>query len=126
VKPHGSLFLAAAAIAAADVAMSVDNVLALAATAHRLGGIAYAIAAICVSIPTIMLGSKMLANVGPRLPVLVWLGGALLGYVGASIALADPLLPDSASWVMDCAPWFSAIAVVGLAMLDRYRAAAYP
>jgi YjbE family integral membrane protein len=127
VKPHGSLFLAAAAIAAADMTMSVDNVLALAATAHAQGGIGYAIGAICVSIPAIMFGSKMLARIGHRLPALVWLGGALLGYVGASIALTDALLPDGTSWFSDCAPWLSAAGVVGLAVLERRRATAtYP
>jgi predicted tellurium resistance membrane protein TerC len=124
VTPHRSLFLAAAAIAAADMAMSVDNVLALAATARGQGGIAYAIAAVCVSIPAIMVGSRMLAHVGHRLPALGWLGGAVLGYVGSTIALSDPLIPDSNSWVMDFAPWLAAAAVIGFALLERRRTAA--
>lgn len=123
-KPHQSLFLAAAALAAADMAMSVDNVLALAATARAQGDIAYAIAAVCVSIPAIMVGSRMLAHVGHRLPALVWLGGAVLGYVGSTIALSDPLIPDSNSWFLDIAPWLAAVAVIGFALLERRRATA--
>jgi YjbE family integral membrane protein len=124
VTPHRSLFLAAAAIAAADMTMSVDNVLALAATAHAQGSIVYALGAICMSIPAIMFGSKMLSHVGHRLPLLVWLGGAMLGYVGASIALSDVVMPDSDSWFADYTPWLLALCVVSLATLERRRAMA--
>ncbi|HDR9103710.1 TerC family protein [Paraburkholderia sp. A3RO-2L] len=127
VKPHPSLFLAAAAVVAADASMSVDNVLALAATAHWQGGIGYAIAAVCVSIPAIMFGSGLLARVVHRMPVIVWLGGALLGFVGATIAFADPLLQGGSAiheWLSDVTPWLSSFAVIYAAQRTRRRSAA--
>ncbi|MBU9200292.1 hypothetical protein KTD31_02795 [Burkholderia multivorans] len=127
VKSHPNLFLAAAAVVAADASMSIDNVLALAATAHWQGGIGYAIAAVCVSIPAIMFGSGLLAKVVHRLPVVVWFGGALLGFVGATIAFSDPLLQRGTvmpGWFTSGAPWLSAIAVICAAQRVRRRTAA--
>jgi predicted tellurium resistance membrane protein TerC len=77
-----------------------------------------------MSIPAIMFGSKMLSHVGHRLPLLVWLGGAMLGYVGASIALSDVVMPDSDRWFADYTPWLLALCVVSLATLERRRAMA--
>lgn len=126
VRPHLKLYGAALAVAVADMAMSVDNVLVLAAAAHRIeDGMAYAIGAICVSIPIILFGSGLLARVIHRLPVLVWCGGALLGYIGVALALSDPLVTDmvspSGAWLV---PLFGAAVVVQTALFCRRRLAA--
>lgn len=130
VKPHRSLYAAALAVAVADMVMSVDNVLVLAAAAHGLeGGLVYAIGAVCVSIPVILFGSGLLAKVIHRLPVLVWCGGALLGYVGVALALADPVISPKVS--PDVAAPLSLTAAIGVIQvalrsrrLSRRRAAA--
>ena len=126
VKPHLSLYAAAVAVAVADMVMSVDNVLVLAAAAHALeGGMVYAIVAVCVSIPLILFGSGLLAKVIHRLPVLVWCGGALLGYIGMALALADPLITRRVSpGVAVVVPILAALAVVHAALMRRRRAAA--
>ncbi|WP_198361643.1 TerC family protein [Burkholderia ubonensis] len=100
VKPHRGLYAAAGAVAVADLVMSVDNVLVLAAAAHGIpdGGTGYAIAASCLSIPVVLFGSEQLAKVIHRLPALVWGGGALLGFIGCAMALSDSLVARYAPW----------------------------
>ncbi|KVP96870.1 hypothetical protein WJ97_13620 [Burkholderia ubonensis] len=130
VKPHLSLYTAAAAVAIADLMMSVDNILVLAAATHGLAenGTGYAIAAVCFSIPVILFGSEQLAKVIHRLPALVWCGGALLGFIGCALAISDPLIVRYASWAAtnqlgaSLLPLLSAALVVTQAVRARRRA----
>ena len=62
--------------------MSIDNVLAVAAAAHSSDAHStiYAIAGVCLSIPIIVFGAGLLTKVMDRFPVIVWVGGGLLGW----------------------------------------------
>ena len=80
--------------------MSIDNVLAVAAAAHSSDAHStiYAIAGVCLSIPIIVFGAGLLTKVMDRFPVIVWVGGGLLGWVGVEMAISDPLVVPYASW----------------------------
>lgn len=82
------------AIAFGDVLMSIDNVLAISAITGHMPryGIAYGVAGICLSIPIVMFGASVLASVIERFPIVMWIGGGLLGWVGADLALSEPHL----------------------------------
>jgi predicted tellurium resistance membrane protein TerC len=88
---QGSGLLAAIrTILFADLVMSLDNVLAVAAAAQGdtvLLGIGLAI-----SIPLIVFGSTLLIKVMDRLPVIIVLGAALLGYLAGEMLLDDPVV----------------------------------
>ncbi|TFE31701.1 YjbE family putative metal transport protein [Cohnella luojiensis] len=75
-------------IVVADFVMSLDNVLAVAAVAN--GDTAMLIIGIVMSIPIIIWGSSFIMRVLDRLPGLLYLGGGLLGYTAAKMALSDP------------------------------------
>ncbi|QMV40407.1 TerC family protein [Cohnella cholangitidis] len=75
-------------IVVADFVMSLDNVLAVAAVAN--GDTAMLIIGIVMSIPIIIWGSSFIMRVLDRLPGLLYLGGGLLGYTAAEMALGDP------------------------------------
>lgn len=81
----------------ADVVMSIDNVLAVAALAKN--DIWLVVFGLVVSIPIIMGGAAILLKLIDRFPVIVWFGAALIIYVGIELILQEPLihphLPDS-------------------------------
>ena len=74
-------------IAIADAAMSLDNVLAVAAAAH--GSVILIIFGILFSIPLLFIGSAFLLKVFSRLPILIWFGGALLGWIAGHLLFTD-------------------------------------
>jgi len=74
-------------IAVADAAMSLDNVLAVAAAAH--GSIPLIIFGIVLAIPLLFIGSSFLLNVFTRYPILIWFGGGLLGWISGHLLFTD-------------------------------------
>ena len=88
---HGGGMLAAVrTILVADLVMSLDNVLAVAAAAK--GNTVLLVIGLAVSIPLIVFGSTLLLKVMDRWPVIITLGAALLGYLAGEMLLTDPAL----------------------------------
>ena len=77
-------------IVVADVTMSLDNVLAVAAAAH--GDMLLVTLGIGMSVPIVVWGSGVLAGLMNRYPWIIWAGGGLLGYVAGDMLLEDPLV----------------------------------
>ena len=71
----------------ADAAMSLDNVLAVAAAAH--GDLLLVVVGIGLSLPLVVWGSGLLAWLMNRLTWIVWLGGGVLGYFAGDMILRD-------------------------------------
>ncbi len=75
-------------VVAADVIMSLDNAVAVAAIAngrYLLLGLGLAI-----SIPIVVAGSAIVLALIERFPIIVWLGGAMLGWVAGALFVSDP------------------------------------
>jgi YjbE family integral membrane protein len=72
----------------ADIVMSLDNVIAVAAAAN--GQISLLILGLAISIPMIIAGAALIMLVLDRLPILVWLGALLLGWIGGGVIASDP------------------------------------
>ncbi|MDO5948142.1 YjbE family putative metal transport protein [Burkholderia cepacia] len=100
VKQSDKVLAAVWTIVVADLMMSLDNVLAVAAAAHSATAHStlYAVAGVCVSIPVIVFGASILTSLMDRFPVIVWLGGGLLGWVGAEMIFSDALLARYADY----------------------------
>jgi YjbE family integral membrane protein len=79
-------------IVVADITMSLDNVLAVAAAAH--GDMLLVTLGIAMSVPIVVWGSGVLAGLMNRYPWIIWAGGGLLGYVAGDMLLEDPLVVD--------------------------------
>ena len=79
VKSGSNVWEAIRIIAIADIVMSLDNVLAIAAAAG--GNMDLIIVGLAISIPLVVFGSTILMWVLSHLPILVWAGSALLGWV---------------------------------------------
>jgi YjbE family integral membrane protein len=112
-------------IVIADVIMSLDNVVAVAASANGdwlLIGIGLA-----VSIPLIVWCSQLLTNLMKRFPIIVWLGAGLLGYTAGELLLRDAWVRRwLQAWLSDLLfliPIVLTVAVVayGLVSANRVR-----
>ncbi len=84
----GGLAAAIRTILVADLVMSLDNVLAVAAAAK--GNTPLLIIGLAVSIPLIVFGSTLLLKVMERFPIIITLGAALLGFLAGEMLLTDP------------------------------------
>ncbi len=87
IKPADSLRQAIQTIAVADLVMSLDNVLAIAAAAK--GSVGLIIFGLLASIPLVIAGSQLILTMLTRYPILVWAGAALLGWVAGDIFTHD-------------------------------------
>lgn len=77
-------------IIVADVTMSLDNVLGVAAAAQ--GDMLLVVFGIALSLPLVVWGSGILANLMTRHEWIVWLGGGVLGYVAGEMVANDPVV----------------------------------
>lgn len=94
IESSNNLAAAIRTIVMADVVMSLDNVLGIAAAAK--GNVFLLMIGLAISIPFIIMGSRILLRLMERFPVIITVGAALLGYVGGEMAVTDPAVKD---WV---------------------------
>jgi YjbE family integral membrane protein len=90
VPASDKLWQAVKTIAIADAAMSLDNVLALAAVARGDAGLL--IFGLVVSIPLIIAGATLVMAMVARFPILVWAGAGLLGWISGEMLVSDPFM----------------------------------
>jgi YjbE family integral membrane protein len=96
IKASDRLLTAVWTIIVADLVMSLDNVMAVAAAAK--GHVLLMAFGLVVSIPIVIIGAQIIMGLMGRYPVLVLLGGGLLGYIAGEMAVEDPVVR----------PWFAA------------------
>jgi len=122
ITASGSMAAAIKTILIADLVMSLDNVIAVAAAAK--GSLALLIIGLAISIPLFIFGSTLLLKLMDRYPIIITIGAALLGWVAGEMAVSDPLIRDwvnaNMAWLHWVAPAAGAVFVV---MLGRYLAA---
>lgn len=87
---HGTLAAAVRTILVADLVMSLDNVLGVAAAAK--GNLTLLVAGLVISIPLIVFGSGLILRLMQRVPVIIILGAALLGYLAGEMLFSDVAL----------------------------------
>ena len=97
IQASDKLWAAIKTIIVADLVMSFDNVIAIAGAAehadpgHRTGLIIFGL---LVSVPFIVYGSQLVLKLLDRFPVIVLLGGALLGWIAGGLMIGDVLVKD--------------------------------
>lgn len=109
----------------ADLVMSLDNVLGVAAAAK--GSLLLLVIGLAISIPLIIFGSTVILRLMDRFPIIITLGAALLGYVAGEMLITDPAI---AAWVSAQGPFLhtavpiaGALAVVAMGKWLASRAA---
>lgn len=88
LEGHANLTSAIKTIVVADLVMSLDNVIGVAAAAK--GNVPLLVFGLVISIPLIIFGSTLILKLMNRFPVIITLGAALLGWVAGEMALTDP------------------------------------
>jgi YjbE family integral membrane protein len=106
----------------ADIIMSLDNVIAVAAAAN--GQLSLLILGLAISIPMIIAGAALIMMVLDRFPILIWLGATLLGWIAGDVIETDPAIqpllhrlvdgaialnPDAASLIFRIWPHFNLV-----------------
>src|SRR5947209_9448705 len=84
------LWRAVRIVAIADIIMSLDNVIAIAAAAQ--GNMALLVIGLAISIPLIVAGAALIMALLDRFPILVWAGAALLGWIVGEVIVTDPVI----------------------------------
>jgi YjbE family integral membrane protein len=97
VAASDKLWGAVKTVIVADLVMSVDNVIAIAGAAEGAGGdhtMPLVIFGLLVSIPIIVWGSQLVLKLMDRFPIVITVGGMLLGWIAGTMAVTDPgILP---------------------------------
>ena len=108
----------------ADLVMSLDNVIAVAAAAK--GNTPLLVIGLGISIPLIIFGSTLLLKVMERFPIIITLGAALLGFLAGEMLLTDPAVTqrfgEMSHTVINTAGAFGAALVVVLGTWLQRRA----
>jgi YjbE family integral membrane protein len=125
-KEYGSLMAAVRTILIADLVMSLDNVIAVAAAAK--GNMTLLVLGLLISIPMVIFGSTLMIKLMERFPIIVMLGAALIGWVGGETIASDVSLKDvvlANPWLHYASAAAGAVLVIALGkMLQKRHAAA--
>ena len=126
-KEINGLAAAIRTILIADLVMSLDNVLAVAAAAK--GNLPLLVLGLLVSIPLIIFGATLLTKVMERFPIIITIGAALLGFLAGEMLLTDPAVSrqfgEMSEQAVTVAGLIGAALVVltGMYLMRRSRAA---
>lgn len=125
IAAAGSLLAAIRTIVVADLVMSLDNVVAVAAAARD--SVFLLVFGLTLSIPLMVWASQLILHLMDRFPVIILGGGALLGWIALSMAIADPVakptLEPFAPWLNWLAPALGAMIVIVSGKLAAVRQA---
>jgi YjbE family integral membrane protein len=95
IQSSDKLWAAVKTVVVADLVMSVDNVIAIAGAAQAAGGdhqMPLVVFGLLVSIPIIVWGSQLVIKLMDRFPIIITLGGMLLGWIAGTMAVSDPAI----------------------------------
>lgn len=118
----GGLMAAVRTILIADLVMSLDNVIAVAAAAK--GSMVLLILGLAISIPLVIFGSTLMIKLMERFPIIVTLGAALIGWVGGETIVSDVALKEviiENPWLHYVAAAAGAALVLGLGRALQHR-----
>ncbi len=110
-----SLFAAIRTILIADLVMSLDNVIAVAAAAK--GNMTLLILGLAISIPMVIFGSAIMIKLMTRFPIIVTFGACLIGWVGGETIASDVALREFAAenpWLHYAAATAGALSVLAI------------
>ena len=126
VESSDNLWAAIKTILIADLVMSLDNVIGVAAAAK--GSLTLLILGLLISIPLVIFGATMLMKLMTRWPIIITIGAGLLGWVAGDMSATDPVVKDwvdaNAAWLHWAAPAAGAGFVVALGKWLAARAEA--
>ena len=128
IQGSDKLWAAIKTVIIADLVMSVDNVIAIAGAATGAGEhqqLPLVIFGLLVSVPIIIWGSQLVLKLMDRFPIIITVGGMLLGWIAGTMAHTDPAvvhwLPQGSTWNYGMGV-AGALLVYGAGLVMRQRA----
>lgn len=124
-KAYGSMLAAVRTILLADLVMSLDNVIAVAAAAQ--GSMVLLMLGLAISIPLVIFGSTLMIKLMERFPIIIMLGAALIGWVGGETIAGDVALRGALAanpWLHYAGAAAGAFFVIAVGRWQQRRAAA--
>jgi len=121
VDAQKNLWNAIRVIMYADFVMSFDNVVTIAAIAD--GSVLLLVIGLLFSMLFIFYGSAFISRAMDRFPILIWVGGGLIGWIAGAIGSTDPLVlkwlgPDYADFPI-YAPIIATVLVLGVSKIIK-------
>jgi YjbE family integral membrane protein len=126
VSSSDNLTSAIKTILIADLVMSLDNVIAVAAAAG--GSVPLLVIGLAISIPLVIFGATLLLKVMERWPIIITIGAGLLGFVAGEMAWEDSAIASFTSQFPHMVKWGVAAAgaafvvILGLTLAKRHEA----
>ncbi len=124
VAQKATLMAAIRTIIIADMIMSLDNVLAMAAAAK--GHLWMLIVGLVVTVPVILFGSALLMKLMERFPIFIMIGAALIGWVAGEMIISDPAIKDwidaNMTSLHTISPIVCAVGVIAIGKMLEHRA----
>ena len=121
ISANDNLIAAVRTIIIADLVMSLDNVIGVAAAAN--GSVPLIVIGLLISIPIIIFGSTLIMKVMDRFPIIITIGGGLLGYVAGEMAVTDSAI---AGWIEHHVPylhtWLPILGAVFVVAMGKWLA----
>ncbi len=117
IQGSDRLWAAVKTVIIADLVMSIDNVIAIAGAATGAGErhqMPLVIFGLLVSVPIIIWGSQMVLRLMDRFPIIITVGGMLLGWIAGTMAHTDPALRD---WLPQTGFWNYSLGAAGAALV---------
>lgn len=114
IEADGTIWSAIKMIIIADFVMSLDNVLAVGGAAH--GDFVLLLFGLGFSIPLLMFGSNLIANLMDRLPFLVYVGAGILAYTAGSMIIQEEAVQQHIAPVLYELTWVVPFVVTGLVL----------
>jgi YjbE family integral membrane protein len=115
---QSTLMAAIRTILIADLIMSLDNVIAVAAAAK--GSMLLLILGLAISIPLVIFGSTLMIKLMERYPVIVTVGAGLIGWVGGETIVSDTVLHDLVAQYPALHQGAAALGAVLVVLLGKY------
>jgi YjbE family integral membrane protein len=116
-KEAATLFQAIKIMLIADLTMSLDNVIAVAGVSQ--GNLSLLIFGLGLSIPFVIFTSGLLSMLMDRYPVIVYIGAATVGRVGAEMMITDPVLTGYISLPVAARYGFEVFCAAGVIIIGR-------
>ena len=109
IQGSDNLIQAIKTILIADLVMSLDNVIAVAAAAK--GSIVLLVLGLLISIPLVVFGATLLMKLMERFPIIITIGATLIGWVAGEMLVTDPVLVE---WIDANMSWMHVHLPLGL------------
>jgi YjbE family integral membrane protein len=119
IKKTSTLFAAVKTILAADLVMSIDNILSMAGVANTVSSDKWILifCGLLVSIPIVLCGAQFFLWLMNKFPIIIYFGAGILAWTAAKMMVMDP---SAGSYLLSRAPYLEGILIAVVLLIGWY------